>query len=94
MKSKIWPWRPQKWLLDLKVHYFEVRGRLTSANSATSEGVQGIFSKIMFLKSVHSEERDEACLGFLVKIFTKSLHRGGQSLTVLDFGVASPWCLL
>jgi hypothetical protein len=26
---------------------------------------------------VHSKEKDEACLGFLVKIFTKSLHKGG-----------------
>ena len=36
-----------------------------------------MFSKITFLKSVHSKERDEACLGFLVNIFTKSVHRGG-----------------
>ena len=47
---------------------------LTSANS---ERAQGIFSKITFLKSVHSKEKDEACLGFLVKDFTKSFHRGG-----------------
>ena len=46
----------------------------------TSEGAQGIFSKITFLKSVHSKEKDEACLGFLVKIFTKSVHRGGVNL--------------
>jgi hypothetical protein len=26
---------------------------------------------------VHSKEKYEACLGFLVKIFTKSGHRGG-----------------
>ena len=45
--------------------------------SATSEGAQGIFSKGTFLKSVHSEEKDEACLVFLVKSFTKSVHRGG-----------------
>jgi hypothetical protein len=51
-----------------------VQGRLTSA---TSEGAQGIFSKITSLKSVHSKEKDEACLGFLVKFFTKSVHRGG-----------------
>ena len=42
----------------------------------TSEGAQGIFSKITFLKSVHPKENDEACLGFLVKFFTKSVHRG------------------
>ena len=30
--------------------------------------LKGIFSKITFLKSVHSKEKDEACLGFLVKI--------------------------
>jgi hypothetical protein len=47
--------------------------------SATSEWAQGIFSKITFLKLVHSKEKDEACLGFLVKIFTKSVHRGGVS---------------
>ena len=45
--------------------------------SATSEGAQGIFSKITFLKSVHSKEKDGAYLGFLVKNFTKSVHRGG-----------------
>ena len=43
----------------------------------TSEGDQDFFSKIIFLKSVHSKEKDETCLTFLVKIFTKSLHRGG-----------------
>ena len=53
------------------------QGRLTSATSVTSKGAQGIFSKVTFLKSVHSKEKDEVCLGFLVKIFTKSLHRGG-----------------
>ena len=37
----------------------------------------GIFSKVTFLKSVHSKEKDEACLGFVVKFFSKSLHRGG-----------------
>jgi hypothetical protein len=50
---------------------------LTSATSATSEGAQGIFSKVTFSKSMHSKEKDEACLGFLVKIFTKSLHIRG-----------------
>jgi hypothetical protein len=53
------------------------RGCLTSATSVTSEGAQGIFSKITFLKSVNSTEKDEVCHSFLVKIFTKSLHRGG-----------------
>ena len=50
---------------------------MTSATSATSEGAQGIFSKITFLKSVRSNEKDEVCHSFVVKIFTKSLHRGG-----------------
>ena len=45
--------------------------------SATSERGKGIFSKITFLKSVHSSEKDELCPGFEVKIFTKSVHRGG-----------------
>ena len=45
------------------------RGRLTSATSATSEGAQGIFSKITFLKSVRSNEKDEVCHSFVVKIF-------------------------
>ena len=44
--------------------------------SATSEGAQGILSKITFSKSVRSNEKDELCHSFLV-IFTKSLHRGG-----------------
>ena len=50
---------------------------MTSATSATSEGAQGIFSKITFLKSVHSNEKDEVCHSFVVEIFTKSLHKGG-----------------
>ena len=50
---------------------------MTSATSATSEGAQGIFSKITFLKSVRSNEKDEVCHSFVVEIFTKSLHRGG-----------------
>ena len=56
---------------------------MTSATSATSEGAQGIFPKVTFLKSVYSKEKYEACLGFLVKIFTKSLHRGGVGLFVI-----------
>ena len=50
---------------------------MTSATLASSEGAQGIFSKITFSKSVRSNEKDEVCHSFLVKIFTKSLHRGG-----------------
>ena len=60
-------------------HYFEFQGRLTSATLA-SEGAQGIFSKITFLKSVHSNQKDEVCHSFLVDIFTKSLHRGGATV--------------
>merc|ERR1712051_359386 len=52
-------------------------GCLTSATSATSERSKGMFSKITFLKSVHSSEKDELCPGFKVKILTKSVHRGG-----------------
>ena len=44
---------------------------------ATSERDMGIFSKIAFLESLHSKEKDELCPGFEVEIFTKSLHRGG-----------------
>ena len=43
-----------------------------------------MFSKITFLKSVHSKEKDEACLGFLEEIFTKSVHRGGVSSARFD----------
>ena len=50
------------------------------ATSKTSEGAQEFFSKITFLKSVHSKEKDEACHSFLVKIFTKSVHRGGVEM--------------
>ena len=57
--------------------HLEFRGRLTPAISATSEGAQGIFSKITFLKSVRSNGKDEVCHSFVVEIFTKSLHRGG-----------------
>ena len=57
---------------------------MTSGTSATSEGAHGIFSKITFFKLVHSKEKDEACLGFLFKTFTKSVHRVGVS--VVNFG--------
>ena len=50
---------------------------MTSATSATSERGKGMFSKITFLKSVHSSKKDELCPGFEVKISTKSVHRGG-----------------
>ena len=55
-------------------HCFAFQGRLTSASS---EWALWMFSKITFLKSVHSKEKDKACLGFLEEIFTKSVHRGG-----------------
>ena len=45
--------------------------------SVTSERGKGIFSKITFLKSLHSSKKDELCPSFEVEIFTKSLHRGG-----------------
>ena len=61
-------WNPKFGLGDLK------NDLLTST---TSEWAQWIFSKITFLKSVHSKEKNEACLGFLEEIFTKSVHRGG-----------------
>ena len=35
-----------------------------------------MFSKITFLKSLHSNEKDELCYSFEVEIFSKSLHRG------------------
>ena len=44
--------------------------------SRTSEWARWFFSKITFLKLVHSMEKHEACLSFLVNIFTKSVHRG------------------
>ena len=53
---------------------------MTSATSATSEGAQGIFSKITFLKSVRSNEKGEVCHSFVVEIFTKSLYRGGVTV--------------
>ena len=43
--------------------------------------------RITFLKSVHSKEKDEACLGFLVNIFTKSVHRGGVENPLVIFFV-------
>ena len=36
-----------------------------------------MFSKITFLKSVRSKEKDEASHSFLENIFTKSVHRRG-----------------
>ena len=77
-------------------HYriFVSLGRLTSATSATSEGAQGIFSKITFLKLVHSKETDEACLGVLVKIFTKSVHRGGVNMVASQVGSDSHYLVV
>ena len=48
---------------------FGFRGCLTSARGS------GFFSKIMFLKSVHSKEREEASLGFLLKMWGVKLVR-------------------
>ena len=48
------------WFLQVFIYNFcrfEFRGCLTSMASATSEGAQGIFFKITFLKSVHSKEK-------------------------------------
>ena len=39
-----------------------------------------MFSKITFLKSVHSKEKNQACVSFLENIFTKSVHRGGVQI--------------
>ena len=47
------------------------------------------FSKVTFLKSVHSKEKDEACLSFPVKIFTKSLHRGGVNVVQPNISMPS-----
>ena len=35
------------------------------------------FQKLSFLKSEHSNKKDEVCHSFLVKIVTKSLLKGG-----------------
>ena len=35
------------------------------------------FFKNYILKSEHCKEKDEVCLSFVVKIFTKTLHRRG-----------------
>ena len=47
------------------------------STSLTSDWAQGFFQKVSFLNSVHSKKKDGVCLGFLVKIFSKSLCRGG-----------------
>ena len=44
-----------------------------------------MFSKITFLKSVRSKEKDEACLSFLEDISTKSVHRGGVDCYLSTF---------
>ena len=74
MKVKFWI---PSILNEFSFIIFVVLGRLTLATLVTSEGAQGIFSKITFLKSVCSNEKDEVCHSFVVEIFTKSLHRGG-----------------
>ena len=81
-------WHTSSFLLertDFENLFFEFQGRLTSATSTSSEGAQGIFSKITFLKSVRSNEKDEVCHSFLVEIFTKSLHRGGVLQIALNY---------
>lgn len=40
---------------------------------AASEGAQGIFLKNTFLKSEFSDDKDEACHSYVVKIFIKPL---------------------
>jgi hypothetical protein len=35
--------------------------------SMTSEGAGWIFSKIAFFKSVHQADKDELCLGFVIR---------------------------
>ena len=60
--------------------YFKFRSCLTSGTSATSGGAQRIFSKLTFLKSVRSNEKEEVSHSFLVDIFTKSLNRGGVTV--------------
>ena len=72
------------WILSIfyefsfKLSLSGFQGYLTSATSATSERAQGIFSKITFsLSVVCSNKKDEVSHGFLVNIFTISLHRGG-----------------
>ena len=65
---------------------------MTSATSVTSERAQGFFSKITFLKSVHSSEKDELCPGFEVKIFTKSVHRGEVRGNEAIFAVVEKSC--
>ena len=61
---------------------------MTSATSATSERGKGMFSKITFLKSVHSSKKDELCPGFEVKILTKSVHRGGVRMCETENKIA------
>ena len=51
--------------------------KILNENLQKLDEIQNLASKITFLKSVHSKEKDEACLGFLEEIFTKSVHRGG-----------------
>ena len=44
--------------------------------------------KLHFFELVDSKEKDEACLGFLVKIFTRSVHREGvtnMAVRVVEF---------
>ena len=49
-----------------------------------------MFSKITFLKSVRSKEKDEACHSFLENIFTKSVHRGGVRDTYYNLLLVLP----
>ena len=68
----------------LEFSFFGFRGRLTSVTSVTSEGAQGIFSKITFLKSVHSKEKMRHVLALLSK-FSLNLSTEEVWLVVLVF---------
>ena len=59
--------------------------------SETSDGAQGTFSKIRFLISGQTNEKDELCFGFVVKIYTKSLCIVGVSSILLSPSQISIW---
>ena len=47
---------------------------MTTVTSSTSEGAQDYFSKITFLKSVHSNSKDEVCLSVFKNVLVSILH--------------------
>ena len=55
----------------------DIRIPKSTRDWTVNSGLRGFFSKVIFLKLEFSNEKDEVCHSYLLKIFTKSLHKEG-----------------